>query len=84
MTTQRPWVWIGGVLVVAAVALALGTPLETLSVIALILICPLAMYFMMSGMGRRQEPDHAGMDRKPDILDLRRTPTGEERQPPHH
>jgi hypothetical protein len=28
MTIQRTWLWIGGVIVVVAVALALGTPLE--------------------------------------------------------
>lgn len=82
MTMQRTWLWIGGVVAVAAVALALGTPWETLFILALILACPIMMYFMMGGMGRRQRSGHAEMNRPAEAPELRRTPKDDERQTP--
>jgi len=81
MTMQRTWLWVGGVIIVAAAARALGTPLETLFLLALILICPLMMYFMMrGGMGRQQRSDHAEMNRQAGAPEPRRTSKESERQ----
>jgi hypothetical protein len=62
MTTQRTWVWIGGGVLAVVAALALGVPLGTLSIVAAILACPLAMYFDMRGMGMGQGCRHDGTD----------------------
>ncbi len=53
MMPQRIWLWIGGVIIGAAAALALGVSLGTLLVVAAILACPVAMYFGMRGMDTR-------------------------------
>jgi len=83
MTTQRTWLWMMGVIGVAAVALALGTPLETLLIIALLLACPLGMYFMMGGMGRQRKSGPTEMERPARVPDPRRTPHEQERQAAH-
>lgn len=83
MTMQRTWLWIGGVIVVVAVALALGTPLETLFILALILVCPIMMYIMMGRMGRQQRADHAEMNRQAGAPEPRRTPKDSEQQTTH-
>lgn len=79
MTTQRTWLWIGGVIAAAAVALALGMPLGTLLILALLLACPLGMYFMMGGMGRQRESGPTEMDRHAGVPDPRHTPNEQER-----
>ena len=84
MTTQRTWLWIGGIIAVAAAALVLGMPLAALVLFALVLVCPLAMYFMMHEMGRQQISDPAEMQRRDvDLPPPRRGPTENERQAPH-
>lgn len=61
MTNQPMWLWIGGAVVAAAVALALGMPLYAILLIALVLGCPAAMYF-----GMRQGHGQEGMPRASD------------------
>lgn len=80
MTTQRTWLWIGSVIAAAAVALALGMPPGTLFILALILVCPFGMYFMMGGMGRQWESDHGEMSRHSDIPRPRRILKEDEHQ----
>lgn len=46
ITIQRKWLWLGGAVAAAVAALALGVPPLTLLLIALILGCPLAMYYL--------------------------------------
>jgi hypothetical protein len=67
-TTQRQWVWISGAAVVVygaavviAVALALGVPLGTILLVAAALVCPLAMYVGMRGLGMGEDGGHEGM-----------------------
>ncbi|MCG3117849.1 MAG: hypothetical protein LLH30_19435 [Candidatus Manganitrophus sp. SA1] len=62
MTTQRKWLWLGGAVAAAAAALALGVPPLTLLLLALILGCPLAMYYLgMSGHTMGPESTRDGM-----------------------
>ena len=51
MTNQRKWLWVGGGVVAAAATLALGVPPGTVLIVALVLLCPAAMYFGMQGHG---------------------------------
>lgn len=62
ITIQRKWLWLGGAVAATVAALALGVPPLTLLLIALILGCPLAMYYLgMTGhtlrrrVGSRQD-----------------------------
>jgi hypothetical protein len=44
--------YVAGAIVVALLAgLMLGVPLSILAIFGLVVICPLAMFFMMRGMG---------------------------------
>ena len=49
MKVDRKWLWIGGAVVGAGAALALGVPLGTLLIVAALLACPAAMYLGMRG-----------------------------------
>ena len=80
MTSLRLWLWIGGVLAGAALALAFGVSLGTLLVVAAILACPVAMYFGMRGMGTQQESKRAPKPSQAAGPDLRRTPQAGDRQ----
>ncbi len=61
MITQRKWIVLLGVIVVAAAALALGVGLGTLLLMmGAVLLCPAAMYFGMQGMGMQQGCGQAG------------------------
>ena len=75
MTLPRLWLWIGGVLAGATLALAFGVSLGTLLVVAAILACPVAMYFGMRGMGTRQESEHVTMRSHMAVPDAEREPT---------
>jgi hypothetical protein len=59
-TPQRKWLWIGAASAAVAAALAL-VPLGTVLILTGALICPLAMYFGMRGMGMGQDCRHNGM-----------------------
>lgn len=59
MTSLHFWLCIGVALAGAALALAFGVSLGTLVVVAAVFVCPVAMYFCMRGMDRRQESDRA-------------------------
>lgn len=61
MATQRTWLLVGGLVAAAVVALYLGVPPGTLLIVGVVLLCPLAMYFGMGGMHKRQDSEHAGM-----------------------
>ncbi|MGH2374543.1 MAG: DUF2933 domain-containing protein [bacterium] len=50
MKIERKWLWLGGAVVGAGGALALGVPLGTLLIVAAVLACPLMMLFGMRGM----------------------------------
>lgn len=62
MKIDRKWLWLGGALAGAAVALALGVPLGTLLIVAALLACPAMMMFGMRGMqhGPGGMASHAG------------------------
>jgi hypothetical protein len=60
-TPQRKWLWIGAASAAVVAALALGVSLGTVLILAAALICPLAMYFGMRGMGMGQGCRHNGM-----------------------
>jgi hypothetical protein len=62
MTRQGKWLVVGGIVAAAAAALALGVPLGSLLIVAVILACPLAMYFGMRGMGMGEESRRSRMD----------------------
>lgn len=49
MKRDRRWLWIGGGLAGAALALALGVPLGTLLIVAALLACPTMMLRGMRG-----------------------------------
>lgn len=49
MKLDSRWMWIGGVLAAAVLALVAGIPLGTLLIVAALLACPAAMYFGMRG-----------------------------------
>lgn len=63
MSRQGQWLLIGGIIVGFVAAWALGVPLGILLIVAVLLACPLAMYFGMRGMGMRHESRHEEMDR---------------------
>lgn len=69
MTTQRKWLWAGGIVAAAAALLALGVPPLTLLLIALILGCPAAMYFGR-GMGGKVMGSESTPDKVQEHLDL--------------
>lgn len=48
VTRQYIWLWIGAI-IAAVAASVLGVSWETLLIAALVLACPVAMYFMMRG-----------------------------------
>jgi hypothetical protein len=56
MTNQWKWLWIGGVVAAAVAALALGVLPGTVLLVALVLLCPAAMYFGMHGHGHEGRP----------------------------
>jgi len=61
MTTQRKWLMISGLVVAAIAAFVIGVSPGTLLIVGIVLLCPLAMYFGMGGMHKRQDSEHAGM-----------------------
>ncbi|MCG3113317.1 MAG: hypothetical protein MCM46_15995 [Candidatus Manganitrophus sp. SB1] len=62
MMIRRKWLWLGGAVAAAAAALALGMPPLTLLLIALILGCPLAIYYLgMTGHTMGGESARDGM-----------------------
>lgn len=76
--TRSMWLWVGGAVVAALVAWALGMPTYTLLLLALVLACPAAMYFGMSNMHRGSRRD--GTDNRMDARDRERTPRDREDQ----
>ncbi len=80
MMPQRLWLWIGGVIIGAAAALALGVSLGTLLVMAAILACPVSMYFGMCGMAMRQEAKRAPQHDQAAVPDLGHPPQDSARQ----
>ena len=60
MTALRPWLWIGGVAAGVAVVLALGVSRVVLMIGAIVLACPIAMYFGMRAMRGPQDAGAAG------------------------
>lgn len=60
MTMQSKMLWIGGVVVAAALAVWLGVAPTTLLWVGLLLLCPAAMYFGMRGMGTQQNQQRGG------------------------
>ncbi|MGH2425027.1 MAG: hypothetical protein ACRDF1_01910 [bacterium] len=62
MKIERRWMWIGGILAVAGLALAVGVPLGTLLVVGALLACPAAMFLGMRGhQGAGGMPQGGGM-----------------------
>jgi len=49
MKIERRWMWIGGIIAGAVLALVAGVPLGTLLVVGALLACPAAMFFGMRG-----------------------------------
>jgi len=49
MKLDSRWMWIGGVLAAAVLALVAGITPGTLLIVAALLACPAAMYFGMRG-----------------------------------
>lgn len=49
--------------VVAVVAVALGAPVTTVLLVAVLLACPLMMLFMMGGMGHGSQNENEGHER---------------------
>jgi len=80
MMPQRIWLWIGGVIIGAAAALALGVSLGTLLVMAAILACPVSRYFGMCGMSMRQEAKRAPQHDQAAVPELERPPQDGARQ----
>ena len=60
MNHHRMLPYIAGGAVIAAVLVALGVPFAGVAPFALLLICPVMMFFMMRGMGGTQGEDHTG------------------------
>lgn len=67
MMTKNKWLLVGIVIIGAVAAFALGVSWWTILVVCLVLACPLSMYFMMGGMGKRG--GHAGMNQRSDRSD---------------
>jgi uncharacterized membrane protein YdjX (TVP38/TMEM64 family) len=74
MMPQRLWLWIGGVILGAAAALAFGVSLGTLVVVAAIFACPVAMYCGMRGMDTRQESARVPQHEQAAVPELGRPP----------
>jgi hypothetical protein len=80
MMPQRIWLWIGGVIIGAAAALAIGVSPGTLVVVAALFACPVVMYFGMRGMDTRQESERAPQHDQAAAPELERPPQDGARQ----
>jgi len=66
MKVDRKWLWLGGGIVGAGAALALGVPLGTVLIVGALLACPIMMLFGMQhgagGMAQGQGSHEAGRE----------------------
>lgn len=64
MTTQKKLLWIGGIVVLAIVALYLGVPPGTLLIVGALLLCPAVMYFGMRGKGQQDQQERGSTQQR--------------------
>ena len=60
MSNRKNWAFIGGVIVLAAIAVGSGVPFTTILLVCAALACPAAMYFGMSGKPKEQKEHNEG------------------------
>ena len=77
MKAQSKWLWIGGLIVVAVVALKLGVPLGTLLIVGALLLCCAPMLFMRGN--KNQGSGSKGMNQRSNETTSKSLPEQQER-----
>lgn len=85
MTAQPKWLslWVGFLVAAVVAALALGVSPGILLILALLLGCPLAMYFGMRGMGSQPTSGHAQRGEQPGSVEAQNEAEEREHQAAH-
>lgn len=63
MNKEQMPLYAAALAVLAVVLVFAGVSVETLLVTGVVLVCPVMMFFMMRGMGRRDSASHDGQDK---------------------
>lgn len=74
---QNTWMLVGGIVLVAIIALWFGVPPATVLIVGILLLCPAAMYFAMREM--KQGPRRNTTEERKDM-----SPVGRKPEDPEH